>query len=149
MFYSKALEWVSLPFYRPNNFKSLIRYSRRTYVEPYFVLDQNGLGLDNAAGLAVDGQDRIFISDTNHHRIVICSSDGHFITSVGTEGSELGRLKRPCGLDVTDDGTIIVTDTGNKRLHLFGLVRAESSNEKADDSNSAVISANDFAIISL
>ncbi|CAF1403836.1 unnamed protein product [Adineta ricciae] len=121
----------------------------RIYVDPYFILDRNGLGLDNAAGLAVDGQDRIFISDTNHHRIVICTSDGHFITSVGTEGSELGRLKRPCGLDVTDDGTIIVTDAGNKRLQLFGLVHAESSNEKAHDSNSAVISANDFPIVSL
>lgn len=136
-------------FYESNNFKLFTRYSRRIYVEPHFILDENGLGLDNAAGLAVDDQDRIFISDTNHHRIVICTSDGHFITSVGAEGSELGRLKRPCGLDVTNDGTIIVTDAGNKRLQLFGLVRAESSNEKVHDSNSAVISANDSSIISL
>ncbi|CAF2452601.1 unnamed protein product [Rotaria sp. Silwood2] len=96
------------------------------HVEPLCIVDGNGLGLDNASGLAVDIHDRIFISDTGHHRIVICTPDGCFITSFGMEGDELGQLKRPCGLDITNDGTIVVTDSGNKRIQLFGLIREQT-----------------------
>jgi len=50
-------------------------------------------------------------------------------------------LKRPCGLDITNDGTVVVTDPGNKRLQLFGFIDKErviendSLNKKPNDSN--------------
>jgi hypothetical protein len=50
-------------------------------------------------------------------------------------------LKRPCGLDITNDGTVVVTDPGNKRLQLFGFIDKERviendpPNEKSNDSN--------------
>jgi hypothetical protein len=86
-----------------------------------YIVDENGLGLEGASGLTVDSHDRIFISDTNHNRIVICTPEGCYISSFGTEGDSLGQLKRPCGLDITHDGTLVVTEPGNKRLQLFGL----------------------------
>lgn len=95
-------------------------------VNPIQIFDENGLGLEGASGLAIDSQDRIYISDTGHNRIVICTPEGFFITSFGTEGDGLGQLKRPCGLDVTNDGTIVITDPGNKRLQLFGLIVEQS-----------------------
>ncbi|CAF0847375.1 unnamed protein product [Rotaria sp. Silwood1] len=98
-------------------------------VDPLCIVDANGLGLENASGLAVDNHDRIFIADTGHHRIVICTPDGCFLTSFGMEGDGLGQLKRPCGLDVTNDGAIVVTDSGNKRIQLFGLARKQTSVE--------------------
>ena len=90
-----------------------------------YILDENGLGLEGASGLAVDIHNRIFISDTAHHRIVICTPKGSFITSFGTEGGDLGQLKRPCGLDITKNGTVVVTDPGNKRLQLFGFTEEQ------------------------
>ncbi|CAF1363956.1 unnamed protein product [Adineta steineri] len=114
------------------------KYSNgRVYIDPFYVIDENGLGIKNAAGLALDAQDRIFISDTGHNRIVICAPDGTYITSFSTEGSELGQLQRPCGLDVTNDGAVVVTDPGNKRLHIFGAISKEndSSNTNTNDSN--------------
>jgi hypothetical protein len=46
-------------------------------------------------------------------------------------------LKRPCGLDITNDGTIVVTDPGNKRLQLFGFINKERviENDPPNDSN--------------
>jgi tripartite motif-containing protein 2/3 len=80
------------------------------------------LNLAGASGLAIDSQDHIFISDTGHHRIVICTPEGDYITSFGTEGSGPGQIKRPCGLDIAADGTVVVTDAGNKRIQLFGTI---------------------------
>ena len=98
-------------------------------VDPIYIFDENGLGLENASGLAIDSNDRIYISDTGHHRIVICTPEGSYITSFGSEGNGLGQLKRPCGLDITNNGILIVTDPGNKRLHLFGLINETTSVE--------------------
>ena len=93
---------------------------RRTYVDPYYIVDEHGLGIHGASGLAVDAHDQIFISDTNHDRIVMCASDAAYIGSFGTTGHGPDQLKRPCGLDITQDGTLIVADAGNKRLQIFG-----------------------------
>ena len=109
---------------------SLYLYRRRpTYVEPLYILDNDGLGLQGASGLAVDAHDRIFISDTGHHRIVICTPDGSYITHFSTEGDQPGELKRPCGLDITRDGTVVVTDSGNKRIQFFGAMREQAVTE--------------------
>ena len=114
--------------------------SRATYVEPLHILDNDGLGLQGGSGLAIDSKDRIFLSDTGHHRIVICTSDGSYITHIGMEGDGPGELKRPCGLDITNDGTIIVADSGNKRLQLFGSIREQiDEQDKSDDKNILLI----------
>ncbi|CAF2067472.1 unnamed protein product [Rotaria magnacalcarata] len=109
------------------------------YVTPLVITDTNGLGVENASGLAVDTHDRIFISDTGHHRIVICTPDGSYLTSFGTEGDQAGQLKRPCGLDIKIDGTVIVTDPGNKRIQFFGLIPDEAHPESnPSDSNASL-----------
>ncbi|CAF3691621.1 unnamed protein product [Adineta steineri] len=99
------------------------------YVDALYITDNDGLGLLGASGIAIDHNDRIFISDTGHNRIVICTPEGGYITHFGTEGSGPGELKRPCGLDITADGTIVVADSGNKRLQLFGSIREQADEE--------------------
>ena len=52
-------------------------------------------------------------------------------------------MKQPWGLDVTPDGTVIVTDPGNKRLQLFGLIPEEPPTENnlkagTSDTNNAL-----------
>jgi hypothetical protein len=117
----------------------MIYLYRPTYVEPLYVLDNDGLGLLGASGIAIDAHDRIFISDTGHHRIIICTPEGSYISHFGMEGDGPGQLKRPCGLDITTDGTVVIADSGNKRLQLFGSMReqtlheAKPLTEKVDD----------------
>lgn len=57
------------------------------------------------------------------------------------EGSGPGELKRPCGLDITNDGTLIVADSGNKRIQLFGSVREliNENNKSSDDKKNTVV----------
>ncbi|CAF0760658.1 unnamed protein product [Adineta ricciae] len=118
------------------------------YVEPLYIVDNNGVGLQGASGIAIDCNDRIFISDTGHHRIVICTPEGGYITHFGSEGSGPGELKRPCGLDITADGTVVVADGGNGRLQLFGSVRertAEETKPTEEKKTSTEKSTNPFA----
>ena len=93
------------------------------------VIDENGLGLEGASGLAVDVNDRVFIADTGHDRIVICTHEGDYITNFGTTGAGPGQLKRPCGIDLTNNGTVVVADAGNKRLQMFGCIRPATTIE--------------------
>jgi len=109
-----------------------------TYVDPLYIIDNDGLGLQGASGLTVDNHDRIFISDTGHHRIVICTPEGAYITHFGTEGDGPGHLKRPCGLDITTDGTVVVADAGNKRLQLFGSMREQTVEENKPSINQSI-----------
>ena len=133
-------------------FKPIFYFYRQTNVEPLYILDNDGLDLQGASGIAIDSDDRIFISDTGHNRIVICASDGSYIGHFGVEGSGPGELKQPCGLDITEDGTIVVADSGNKRLQLFGSIREQVVQEKKppvekpDDKNNLLIDAGHDAI---
>ena len=97
-----------------------------TEIEPLYIVDHQGLGLHGATGLVLDDHDRIFIADTGHHRIVICTPEGFYISHFSSEGDGVGQLKRPCGLDMTYDGTLVVADFGNKRLQLFGSMREQA-----------------------
>ena len=113
--------------------RMLISTPRATEVEPLYVLDNDGLGIQGGSGIVLDAQDRIFISDTGHHRIVICTAEGSYITHFGTEGGQAGQLKLPCGLAITKDGTLVVADSGNKRLQLFGSLPDEVLLELNDE----------------
>ena len=61
---------------------------------------------------------------------MICTREGNYITHIGMEGSGPGELNRPYGLDVTNDGTIVVTDGGNKRLQLFGIIPERDDDDR-------------------
>jgi sugar lactone lactonase YvrE len=126
MFYSKTNEWVRINSIHFTILFLHVSLYRQVYIDPLYIVDENGLGLEAASGLAIDNHDRIFISDTGHHRIVICTPEGSYITSFGTQGDGLGQLKRPCGLDMTSDEILVVTDPGNKRLQLFGLIQEQT-----------------------
>ena len=125
---------------------------RRTYIQPLWIFDENGVGLQGASSLAVDSQDRIFISDTLNHRIVICTAEGGFITTFGTQGAGLGQLDTPRGIDVAQDGSLIVTEVGNKRMQIFGSVRGQppahaASSTQANASDLLVQPVDDLSAI--
>ena len=60
------------------------------------------------------------MADTGNHRIQIFSSEGTFLATWGSEGSEDGQFKLP--LEVAVDcqtRSIYVADTGNNRVQKF------------------------------
>ncbi|MDD5089414.1 MAG: NHL repeat-containing protein [Candidatus Wallbacteria bacterium] len=64
-------------------------------------------------------QERIFVADTLNHRLQIFSREGELIGIFGSFGEATGRLNRPYGIVVENDGTIWVTELGNHRVQRF------------------------------
>jgi DNA-binding beta-propeller fold protein YncE len=81
------------------------------------------------AGLAIDSEDNIYVTDRDNDRIQIFTSNGTFITSFGSEGSGDGQFNRPEGVGVdrySDTGLVYVADTGNSRIQVFNLEEQSS-----------------------
>ncbi len=73
--------------------------------------------------------DRLFISDTNHHRVIVTNLDGSVQHVIGTgepgfrDGDyEHAEFKQPQGLELSEDGkTLFVADTENHALRAIDL----------------------------
>ncbi len=76
---------------------------------------------ERPSGLAWDaGRERLFVSDTAAHQIVVLSAVGDEIARIGGRGIELGRFNFPTDLAVDDAGWLYVSDTLNFRVQVFG-----------------------------
>jgi DNA-binding beta-propeller fold protein YncE len=91
---------------------------------PETALSFPGKVLADAAG------GRLFISDTNHHRIIVAGLDDGAVTDVigsgrpgRTDGtSDVASFNQPQGLALSDDGTLLyVADTENHLIRLVEL----------------------------
>ena len=66
------------------------------------------------------GGGSLYISDSHNHKVHQFSlSDGVYIASTGTKGSELREFNRPNGLCVAPDGSLYVCDSENHRIQVF------------------------------
>ncbi|WP_045764511.1 nhl repeat protein [Xanthomonas albilineans] len=94
------------------------------------------------AGLALD-EDRLYIADSGHHRILECTTSGRLLRQFGTGTAdfidgELGQaaFHRPQGLAL-QRGVLYVADTGNhalRRIHLLtGQVDTLCGNGRAGE----------------
>ena len=70
-------------------------------------------------GVAVDGQDHVYVSDEWHNTISVFDSSGKFLRKWGKAGSGDGELSHPAGLVCEKNGNVIVVDSGNNRLQVF------------------------------
>ena len=70
---------------------------------------------EGPSGVAVSPDDlHLYVSDYNSHRVQVFTLEGQYIREFGT-----GQLKRPCGLTVTSDGSVLVADSNNNRITVF------------------------------
>jgi len=74
-------------------------------------------------GVALDKQGNLYVADTYNDRIRRISTDGQVKTIAGagapgyTDGiGDAALFDTPCGVTVMSDGSLIVADTGNRRL---------------------------------
>ena len=51
-------------------------------------------------GIALDVQDKVYVSESNNHRISVFTSEGQFVRSFGSKGKRPGKFQDPRGLAV-------------------------------------------------
>ncbi|MBI3566552.1 MAG: 6-bladed beta-propeller, partial [Elusimicrobia bacterium] len=78
-----------------------------------------------SGGLAVSRKLGVFASDTPGSRLQHFSLEGQWQSNIGeAQGffdskSKEGRMSRPAGVAINDEGTVYVADTGNRRVDAF------------------------------
>jgi DNA-binding beta-propeller fold protein YncE len=87
----------------------------------YFGQAENPTAFWGPRDIAIDSQDRLFITDTGNKRVVVFDNQGNFITEFGTAGLQPGEFDEPVGIAVSSDGQLFVADTWNQRVQAFAL----------------------------
>jgi thiol-disulfide isomerase/thioredoxin/DNA-binding beta-propeller fold protein YncE len=93
--------------------------------------------------LADESTDRLFISDTGHHRVLVADLDGALLDVIGggTEGATDGPFEgaafsRPQGLALSADGTVLyIADRENHLVRAADLVTREVTTIAGDGRN--------------
>ena len=75
-----------------------------------------GESLSPAAGMAIDKNGHLVVSDEFNHRIVVYDSAGKQIREVGRQGDGDTEFHYPRGLCFDDDGNLYVADAWNHRI---------------------------------
>jgi uncharacterized protein (TIGR03663 family) len=73
--------------------------------------------------IAIDGEDRVYVSDTGNKRIQVFTSDGQFEDQWGGKGARDGEFDEPVGLGIDASGQIFIADTWNQRIQAFDSQR--------------------------
>ena len=70
-------------------------------------------------GMAVSGDQRIYVTDEHLNRVIVFDAAGDFIRQWGEPGSGGGQLNGPAGVSVAADGTVYVVEQHNGRVQAF------------------------------
>lgn len=74
--------------------------------------------LQHPSGLALLG-DRLLISDSQQHQVIMCGVDGKYISKFGQRGRGPGEFNYPTHVSVDSHNRIYVTDAMNYRIQVF------------------------------
>ena len=69
--------------------------------------------------ISVDGQRRIYVTDSLNCRIQVFDADGRFLRAFGRAGDGPGRFNRPKGVAVDRDGHVYVVDGVFNNVQIF------------------------------
>jgi len=69
--------------------------------------------------IALDGEGRVFVTDTGNKRVMVYDSTGIYLGQWGSDGILPGSFSEPVGIDVDGEGNIYVADTWNQRIQVF------------------------------
>jgi DNA-binding beta-propeller fold protein YncE len=74
--------------------------------------------LNSSRAMALS-EEKIYIADTDAHRVVVLDISGKMVLTWGVKGDKLGQFKSPAGITVDEQGRVYVSDTGNDRIQVF------------------------------
>ncbi len=72
----------------------------------------------NPSSIAIDDIGRLYVADTENHRIQVLTEDGRHLFSFGDRKDEKGFLEAPSGVDVFKD-RVYVTDSSKNKVFIF------------------------------
>ena len=85
--------------------------------------------------MKVDGDNKVYVSDSANYRIQVFSEEGDFLLAIGGKGSKDGQLMCPWGLHVTTH-SVTVADFKNNNVQIFTpdgvFVRRIKSSQDSD-----------------
>ena len=67
-------------------------------------------GINLPWGVAVDKKEQLIVAENGSHCITVYNKEGKKVRSFGSYGTKEGQFTCPCGVAVTNDGHILVTD---------------------------------------
>jgi len=70
-------------------------------------------------GIAVDRDDKVYLSDEWLQRISIWTGEGEYLGKWGTPGSGDGQINRPAGIAFDSQDNLLVVDGSNHRIQKF------------------------------
>jgi uncharacterized protein (TIGR03663 family) len=83
-------------------------------------------GFYGPRGVAVDGEGRVYVTDTGNERVLVYQVEaldgqirGSYSYQIGTMGPDLGQFLEPVGVAVDASGWVYVADTLNGRVQVF------------------------------
>ena len=69
--------------------------------------------------IAIDRDEKVYVSDSALHRISIFDSRGTYLAKWGTEGESDGQFNRPAGIAFDRDDNLLVVDALNNRVQKY------------------------------
>lgn len=73
----------------------------------------------NASGIAVDEEERVYVSSMTAHEVCVYDSAGKELRKIGAKGAGEGQIDQPGGLIIGPDGVLYIADQGNHRVQRF------------------------------
>ena len=115
-----ADEWLN----RISVFDTTVEFNGADIEEKNFLRKWGVVGsepgqLGAPAGLALDANEDLYITEQGNHRVSKFTRDGEFLMTFGGPGSDPGEFSKPWGITVDEQGSIYVADWGNDRIQKF------------------------------
>jgi DNA-binding beta-propeller fold protein YncE len=77
--------------------------------------------LADPRGIAIDHQQRVYVTDAARDLIIVFNSDGAILFSFYGPFVVDGALYRPLGIAINQQGKIFISDNQNNRIMVFSI----------------------------
>jgi DNA-binding beta-propeller fold protein YncE len=74
--------------------------------------------MNGPRAIALAGE-KVYIADTDAHRVLVLDLNGKTLFTWGTKGDKPGQFRAPAGIAIDEQGRVYVADTENHRIQVF------------------------------
>ena len=90
-----------------------------------FDFNPAGSGDNPQGSIAVGLDGKVYVSDSDNHRVQVFTADGTFVRTFGSFGEKLGQFTIPFDLNADADGNVYVLDDSAQNLQKFSPTGTE------------------------